>query len=123
MLHRDDIDADVAEKMIKELQEKHPGCKVVFAGDMPTNAPAYLIKKAEEMKEKLKQKAAQALIDGVCYDCGTKMPCEWPPDDEDDPNDEWTLPDGWSIYGSVGDDDCGLLICPDCDKEGFTKID
>ena len=38
-IHRDDLPMDVAEEMVKKLQELHPGCKIVFMGDQPGGVP------------------------------------------------------------------------------------
>jgi len=37
LIHRDDVPMDVAEELVTKLKELHPGMKVVFVGDVPTD--------------------------------------------------------------------------------------
>ena len=72
-IHRDDLPMDVAEEMVKKLQELHPGCKIVFMGDQPGGVPP-------EMQADLDQFAQaqeRAFAEGRCMDCEKPMP-GWP---------------------------------------------
>lgn len=108
LLHRDDLPMDVAEGIVDQIQKLHPGVKVVFAGDLPTNDPD-----AEKMRhkaEELHKTIIQSFVDGECFSCGAEIPMEWPPE-----GDDWDLPDGWHIIDSVQEDGPMFLECPECD--------
>jgi len=108
LIHRDDIPADIAEELVRLIQEDFPeGTRVVFAGDKPGEVP-------QEIKDQQKiliKVAATRFYQGQCFECGTDMPLEWPPKD-----DEWELPDGWSISTETyGINDIPIFICPECE--------
>ena len=104
-IHRDDLPMDVAEEMVKKLQELHPGCKIVFMGDQPGGVPP-------EMQADLDQFAQaqeRAFAEGRCMDCDKPMP-GWP--SQGGAPDQ--LPDGWTYFTDLKDQPMGWL-CPECD--------
>ena len=104
-IHRDDLPMDVAEEIVKKLQELHPDCKVVFAGDQPGAVPAELQAELDQLLEAQQQ----AFADGRCMDCDQPMP-GWPSQG----GAPEMLPDGWTYFTDLKDQPMGWL-CPDCD--------
>ncbi len=105
MLHRDDLPMEVAEGMIEAIQKLHPDCKVVFAGDVPGEIdPA-----VQDAIDLLEYATWRSFSEGRCFDCQTKIPIPWPPEEED-----WKEPDDWNIYVE-GNFPCPMIICPDCE--------
>lgn len=103
MIHRDDMDMDDAESIVKMLQEKHPGMKVVFAGDAASP-------EQEEKSRAIHLEMARRFIDGRCHTCNAKMPGKWDEEDCD-------LADGWEYFESIGDEPMGMLECPTCGSD------
>lgn len=103
MIHRDDINFEDAEALIKHMQELFPGKKIVFAGDAP-ELPEGL---AQEIKE-FEASIDAELHQGLCHDCGAKIPGTWPPD-----SDDFELPEGWRIQPLIGSETM-LILCPSC---------
>lgn len=106
MIHRDDFPMDVSEGIIKKIQELHPGCKVVFAGDVPGEIDP----KLQEQMDFLEFATWRSFHEGRCFDCQLKIPINWPPEDEN-----WN-PDGWHIY-MEGSLPCPTMICADCGRK------
>src|SRR5947199_924463 len=88
-IHRDDLPMDVAEEMVKKLQELHPGFKVVFAGDQPGGVTPELQAELDALLEAQQR----AFADGRCMDCDKQMP-GWPW--KDGAPDQ--LPEGWAYF-------------------------
>ncbi len=107
LIHRDDVPADLAEEIVKNMKKDFPECKVVFAGDKPGEVP----QEVQDEQAKIIKVAAQRFCKGQCFECGADMPMEWPPRD-----DEWELPTGWGICTEMyGIDGIPILICPECE--------
>lgn len=107
MLHRDDIPAEVMEQLLAELQSDNPEIKkVVCIGDMPETP------ELREMHDKVAKHILQCFGEGLCFECGAKMPIKWPPT-----KDDFDWPEGWSRCWPLNEDDGmpPMLICPDCD--------
>ena len=104
LIHRDDVDMEVIEK----LQEMLPGAKIVFAGDIPEGQ---VPEGMQEAIEALNARFAKSLCEGLCVDCGKKMP-GFPPEDWD----SWKLPDGWCRFTGL-DGKPHSFQCPECDAE------
>ena len=101
-LKRSDLDPYMEEEIVKALQEQHPGCKIVFAGDEPNSEAA------QKMIRQMQEQMQQSLRDGVCSDCGAKYPGHWPP------NGVLVLADGWGVASDLVTDEPLGLLCPNC---------
>lgn len=109
-VHRDDLDADVAEEAVRALQEMYPGMKVVFAGDAPGGPPPEIQEKIDAIDKHM----TDSLVKGQCFDCGLPIP-NWPPPDDD--SEDWKLSEGWSYYNAPNNTAPGFFICPKCQEE------
>lgn len=104
MLHRDDLDFSVVEKMESHLSEAMPGHKLVFAGDLPEGSCPELEEAFREMSE-----LAQASFEnGTCLNCLSQMP------DYEIGKEEWEPAEGWQLLESVADHQ-QCWICAICD--------
>lgn len=105
LVHRDDMDMDVAEEMVARMQEMFPGFKVVFAGDQP-DLPDEVKQAAIDLEAHMKE----ARESGKCIDCGAQMP-NFPPTGD---IDKWEPPEGWRFFtGPEGR--LQAWQCPACD--------
>jgi hypothetical protein len=96
---------DVAEDMVKQFKRKFLGCNVVFAGDQSVT------EKTAEIQESLDKQIIHCLKNGLCFDCGKRIPGEWPPSDK--------MPEGWSLY-MEGDGESRkpqMIVCPECEAD------
>ncbi len=110
LIHRDDVPADLAEEIVKNMKDDFPGCRIVFAGDYQ-GLPPQAVEEARKEQARIVKVAATRFYKGQCFECGADMPMEWPPKD-----DEWELPTGWGICTETyGIDDIPILICPECE--------
>lgn len=104
MLHRDDLDFSVIEKMEKHLSEAMPGHKLVFAGDLPEGSVPELEDAFREMSE-----LAQASFEnGTCLYCLSQMP------GYQIGREEWEPAEGWLLLESLADHQ-RCWICDLCD--------
>ena len=104
MVHRDDIDFDVLER----LQEAFPGYRIVCMGDMPEED---IPERVKEAAAALDARYAESLANGLCIDCSKQFP-NWPPADGD------PIPDGWFVFTDTSGEPKAFQ-CPECDaKEG-----
>lgn len=104
LIHRDDIPMDLME----EIERMFPGKMVVCAGDQPGGAVPLEVKEAIAATTK---KFEESLREGLCVDCGAKMP-GYPPHDWD----TWTLPDDWQLFTNMRGGPQAFQ-CPRCDAE------
>ena len=108
-----DLPPEVAQGITEKLQGMFPGFEVHFLGDLkPGDVPQELVEKAVEKAAAMAAKQEQALRNGLCIDCGKKIP-NWPPTSPD-----WDLPDGWAWF-SEGEGVHKHVVawqCPECDK-------
>lgn len=113
MPHRDDIPMEVAEGIVKHLQELMPGYKVVFAGDAPIDQQLEMAPQFQNFTDAVNK----AFVDGGCFYCGKKLP-GWPDSLEDDAAWEaWQPPIDWNRIPLGPDDDSPMIFeCPDCAK-------
>lgn len=102
-IHRDDIPMDVMEQIESQLHGLFPGFKVVCAGDIPSDElPAEL--------GELHKAFVESIVNGLCIDCGEKMP-NYDPDNED-----WQPEDGWQVLADMNDQP-QCWQCPNCDAK------
>lgn len=111
MIHRDDLPFEEAEKIVKMLQEKHPGHEVVFMGDHAAEVPPEVKRHFDELTKAMREK----FLAGKCDDCATPMP-GWtgmPPKSSSE------LPAGWEFCECIGlpDQQPGIWLCPECSKD------
>lgn len=107
-IHRDDLDMDVVAEIEAQFKETMPGYKVVFAGDHPETELPEGLKKLQEAME-------HALANGLCFDCGIKMP-NWPDGPESMP-DDWRPADGWRWFTDAATKEVVQWQCPECDAK------
>lgn len=88
LIHRDDMDYPVVEKLVETLKELHPGMDVVFAGDTP---PDQLPPELVEYMKQIEAAHNKSLYGGLCIDCGLKM-------------------DGWDQAALDGEDSLNTLV-------------
>lgn len=108
LLHRDDFDMDDIKKL-----EDGIGNKVHFAGDLSPDAFGGAIGAAIRIIE---ERMSHSISEGVCLDCGKRIPVDWPPKD-----DTFKLPKGWATFHKAkGDTRVPQAIqCDQCnEKEG-----
>lgn len=104
-IHRDDIPYEDAEKIVEALQKLHPGFKVQFVGDAPNS------EKINERMSEFDEALHECWEQGLCFDCGKEIPCDWPLEEGQ------KYPDGWSRYNIIGQEGFYMLICPECEEE------
>jgi len=104
MLHRDDLDFRVVEKMESDLSEAMPGHKLVFAGDLPEGSCPELEDAFREMREL----AEASFENGTCLSCLAKMP------DYEIEKEDWEPADGWQLLISAADHQ-HCWVCPECE--------
>jgi hypothetical protein len=115
LIHRDDIPLDVLAAFEAQMAEKHPGYKIVCAGDVsPDKIPA----EVQDAIAQFKLRSTRSMAEGRCFDCGAHIPT-WPEPGEDIP-EGWELPEGWVTMRKVGlsAEELGEFmgfICPACD--------
>ncbi len=115
---REDLPEEGVNKIIEELQKLHPGMEVKFAGDEEEESGEEDIELGIFLAA-LKGKHERTLGEGVCLDCGKKVPCNWPPD-------EGEFPEDWSMFfgmGEGGEEELQFIVCPECDAiEGSQEV-
>lgn len=104
MLHRDDLDFSIVEKMEAHLRETMPGHKLVFGGDLPEGYAPELEAAFQEMSEL----AQSSFEKGTCLRCCSQMP------DYEIGKDSWEPPEGWHLLESLADHQ-QCWICGTCD--------
>lgn len=109
-LHRDDVPFELAESLQKELQEKHPGAKVMFAGDHDD-----LPEEVEVAIKVHEYKMATSLYTGTCLDCWDFMKGYLKA--QKDRDLEYMIPDGWGLYRSGSTGEPSHYLCPKCEKK------
>lgn len=113
LLHRDDLPFEVVEELEKQLAEKYPDRKIVFAGDAPEGS---LPPEFTGAVEKTMQRFAESVAGGLCIDCGAAMPNypEMQTIMDDGFPEDWQPADGWYHF----EDARGAIMgwqCPACD--------
>lgn len=109
--HRDDVDPDV----LKGLEDKFPGMKILCIGDYP---PETIPDEVKRVLKTLQEKHERSLALGVCIDCGKQMPNY--PTPESGVSEEWEPSDGWTFF-SQGEGENEQIVCwqcPKCDAKG-----
>lgn len=122
LIHRDDLPYPVVEGLEAFFKEKFgPNVKVRFAGDNPEAIPPEIRKELLRVAAAFRAQAARSIVDGVCAECGVKIPTEWPPQAGS------KIPKGWACYYDVATDVPSMLVCPKCEantpKVGVTHGD
>lgn len=107
-LHRDDLPFDIMEGLAEEIDKLYPGMKIRCAGDMATLPPD-----VADMMAKLEDAHKRSLREGLCIDCGAKMPGY--PTSAEELSAGWAPADGWNWFSEVGSDDIQCWQCPACD--------
>jgi|3_EtaG_2_1085321.scaffolds.fasta_scaffold01266_9 hypothetical protein len=101
--HRDDMDMD----MVAKLQKMFPDKKIVFLGDLPdeevTEEHLDIIKEIEVFHD-------YSLKNGLCVDCGERMPGFKPEDDRQPPAK------GWFYLTKMNSDIPVAWICSSCNE-------
>lgn len=118
-IHRDDMPNELLAEIEAHVAKHYPGKKLVFLADQPeASVPPDVLEHMAIMDEHW----SHCFANGLCVDCGAKIPCVWPP--PEDENTEWSLPAGWQLlFDGIGPEDPNeeddsmpvALICPKCD--------
>ena len=98
LIHRDDLPMDLAEAVVGALKGVGgDNKKVVFAGDLPEDQQA----ECADMLRRIEEQESRAIAEGLCRDCGKRVPGNWPPT-PDAGGQEFKLPDGWRWWRCIG---------------------
>lgn len=114
LAHRDDLPMDVVAQLEAKMAELYPGYKVVFAGD----APAHKQPDMADFLKAIEERAERSLAEGICIDCGAKMP-NYHPDQPD-----WIHAQGWHYFTQTGTEQFMGWQCEKCDaadKDGTPR--
>jgi len=101
-LKKGDLPPDAEKELIQEIEAKHPDAEVIFVGDADRSS---LPPEVQKILSGIEERMRLSLLNGVCYDCGERMPGPWPPESD-------RAPDGW---GYLVDTD-GCPMCIECEK-------
>jgi hypothetical protein len=104
--HRDDVPMDVAEALVAKMKAEHPGCKVVFAGDLPADQVPPEIREATA---RMGRAQAKSVLHGACLMCGARMA------DYRIEDDDWNPPTGWGLIYGLNDEPLAWE-CPACGR-------
>lgn len=104
---REDFPEEVADELEAYLKEMFPGMEVKFLGDNPdVELPPRIVAGMDQLEAKMEE----TLMNGLCYDCGKKIPGEWPP------TESGPLPEGWGYFSTPSGEPM-FLVCPECDVD------
>jgi hypothetical protein len=111
--HRDDVPYEVVEALEKQMAERFPGMKVVFAGDVPGGPP-------KKLEQTFESQVVTSMLLGTCFSCHTQM--EGYPSLEEikasfgkKDGISFEGPEGWEEV-SVNNEGYWFWLCQDCAK-------
>lgn len=108
LVKQEDLEPELVAALTDHLEQEHPGAKVVFAGDEESLPP-----EAQEAIAALNTSLAGSFVEGRCAECGKQLPIPWPPEGDED----FDLPDGWSMYGNEQAEIPFFFVCGECESE------
>jgi len=124
-IHRDDLDLDVVEQLERYMEERYPGSKLIFSGDIPEDErDEEHVQKYAMQAEMIDAKMALSRNFGYCNDCGLKMdgfpkvtlypddPKKWNDDCEQYMTQKFS--EGWGYTTSYKTGQLLCFICPEC---------
>lgn len=117
-LRKEDLPDDVRKEIEDKLMKENPGFEIKYAGDVDESewSPG-LIARSDQLFASFRD----SITEGVCAECGAKIPGIYPPAE----NDEDWPPEGWVAAVNIADGSPMFLVCPECDEddEDFVEDD